>query len=277
MAARGTPEISYFKNGAGGYGISKYLNLSTMARAVRPAMYDDLTSDRGFVDFIFIRPSGKESSNLGFKNSGYAIFFKHPLPTIYFYILWVCYDLITKVGLSEGARLTEYLEFLKSRRSIRRFKQTKPPMELIMRAIDTARYAPSARNSQPWRFVIIEDEVVKDRLSSIHPAATPLRGAPIGIVVVCHIDESPTSYALDCANATLYLLLALHALGLGAVWIQALRNIDEIKQILYIPDNAIPVAIIAVGYPEESPQPRPRKPVDEIVYLNKYGVRISSG
>jgi Nitroreductase len=170
--------------------------------------------------------------------------------------------------------LDEYLEFLKSRRSIRRFKPEPPPKELILKAIDTARYAPSAKNSQPWRFIIVDDPDLKNKLASIHFSAIPLYNAPLAIVVVCQIDESPTSYMLDCANSTLYLLLALHALGLGAVWIQALRNIEEIKQALLIPNNAIPVAIIAVGYPDETPQHRPRKPLSEIVYLNKYGNKV---
>jgi len=164
-----------------------------------------------------------------------------------------------------------YLEFLKSRRSIRKFKPEKPPRELILKAIDVARYAPSAKNSQPWRFVIVESREVREKLADIHIWAKPLKSAPIGIVVVCHVDESPVSYMLDCANATMYLLLALHALGLGAVWIQTLRNIEEIKRILEIPNNAIPVAIIATGYPDESPEVKPRKPLVDVVYVDKYG------
>ncbi|MEM3913182.1 MAG: nitroreductase family protein [Desulfurococcaceae archaeon] len=163
------------------------------------------------------------------------------------------------------------LEFLRSRRSVRKFKQTQPPREIILKALDVARYAPSAKNSQPWRFILVDDPDLKSKLANIHVWARPLHSAPLAIVVVCQIDESPTSYMLDCANATLYLLLALHALGLGAVWIQALRNIEEIKQILSIPNNAIPVAIIAVGYPDEVPQPRPRRSLNEIVYVNRYG------
>lgn len=169
------------------------------------------------------------------------------------------------------------LEFLKSRRSIRRFKPETPPRELILRAIDVARYAPSAKNSQPWRFIIVEDQKIKSELASIHSGASPLKGAPLAVVVACHVDESPTSYMLDCANATIYFLLALHALGLGAVWIQALRSIEDIRRILSLPDNAIPVAIIAVGYPDESPAPKQRKPLEEIVFLNKYGVKLGGG
>ena len=167
-----------------------------------------------------------------------------------------------------------YLDFLKSRRSIRKFKPEQPPQEVILKAIDAARYAPSARNSQPWRFIIVTDPDLKNKLAGIHVWARPLREAPVAITVVCHVEESPVSYMLDCANATVYLLLALHALGLGAVWIQALRNIEEIRKILEIPNNAIPVAVIAVGYPAEAPQPRERKPLRELVYLNRYGNKI---
>lgn len=166
------------------------------------------------------------------------------------------------------------LDFLKSRRSIRKFKQVQPPRDVILKALDVARYAPSAKNSQPWRFIIVDDPDLKNKLANIHVWAKPLHDAPLAIVVVCQIDESPSSYMLDCANATLYLLLALHALGLGAVWIQALRNIEEIKQILSIPSSAIPVAIIAVGIPDETPQPRPRRSLSEIVYVNKYGNNV---
>jgi nitroreductase len=170
--------------------------------------------------------------------------------------------------------LDDYLEFLKSRRSIRRFKRDPPPLEMILKAIDVARYAPSARNTQPWRFIVVNDPLLKDRLAEIHPWARPLKEAPVSVVVACHVDESPTSYMLDCANATIYLLLALHALGLGAVWIQALRNVEELRVLLNIPNNAIPVAVIAIGYPDEKPEPRPRRPMSEVVFLNKYGHRL---
>lgn len=163
------------------------------------------------------------------------------------------------------------LELLKSRRSIRRFKPEPPPRDLVLKAIDVARYAPSARNSQPWRFIIIEDPVIRQRLGGIHIYAKPVLNAPLAVVVACMNDESPTSYLLDCANATIYFMLAAHALGLGTVWIQTLRNVKEIREILGLPDNVTPVSLLAVGYPAENPGLRPRKPLEEVVYLNKYG------
>lgn len=163
------------------------------------------------------------------------------------------------------------LELLKSRRSIRRFKPTPVPLELVLKAIDAARYAPSAKNSQPWRFIIVEDPAIRRRLGEIHAYARPLLNAPLAVIVACVSEESPTSYLLDCANATIYFMLAAHALGLGTVWVQTLRNIGELREILGLPANVTPVSMLAVGYPDESPAPRPRKPLEEIVFLNKYG------
>ncbi len=69
----------------------------------------------------------------------------------------------------------------------------------------------------------------------------------------------------------MYIMLAAHALGLGTVWIQSLRNVEEIQEILKLPEKLIPVAILAVGWPDESPNPKKRKELKEIVHLDRYG------
>ncbi len=165
----------------------------------------------------------------------------------------------------------DLIKLLMSRRSIRKFKREPVPEDLILRILDAARYAPSAKNSQPWSFIIIEDEMIKGKLGKIHRWASPLLRAPLAIVVACDREASPTSYLVDCANAVMYMMLAAHALGLGTVWIQSLRNIEEIREIIKLPDRLIPVAILAVGWPDESPSPRERRDLGEIVYLNEYG------
>jgi len=71
------------------------------------------------------------------------------------------------------------IDFLTSRRSIRKFKQEKIDFEEILKILDTARFAPSSRNSQPWRFIVITDESLKEKLSEIHPYARPLKNAPL--------------------------------------------------------------------------------------------------
>jgi len=165
----------------------------------------------------------------------------------------------------------ECVEALLSRRSIRVFREDAPDLSTILKAIDIARYAPSARNSQPWRFIVITDRELIEKLSEIHPHARPLKSSKIAVVVVASRSESPTSYLVDGALAAMYFWLALHCLGLGAVWIQTLRNVEEINTILNIPEDYVPVALFAVGYPGEAPTAKPRKSLKEIVYLNRFG------
>jgi len=169
------------------------------------------------------------------------------------------------------------IDFLTSRRSIRKFKQEKIELEEVLKIIDAARFAPSARNSQPWRFIIITDELLKEKLSEIHQYAWPLKGAPLGIAVACDKSASPTSFMLDCANAAIYLMLAAHACGIGSVWIQTLRDTEEISSLLSLPENLVPIAILARGYPEDpSPPPKPRLEIEKITFLNKYGNELNA-
>lgn len=163
-----------------------------------------------------------------------------------------------------------FLEFLKSRRSIRRFKPQEVPLEVISSILDVARYAPSAGNKQPWIFIVVLNKEVRSMLAKIHTWAFPLEDAPVNIVVACSKDVSPHSFQVDCANAAMYIMLAAHALGLGTVWIQSLRNISEIQKIVKLPENYIPVAIIALGYPDESPGPRPRKALSEVMCIEEF-------
>jgi len=165
----------------------------------------------------------------------------------------------------------ELLNFLISRRSIRKFRPDPVPDELILKILDVARYAPSARNSQPWVFIVVKDPEIKKKLANVHVWAKPLENAPVGIVVACNTEVSPESYQVDCANATMQIMLAAHALGLGTVWLQTLRNVSEIQGIVGLPKNYVPVAMLALGYPDERPSPKKRKELKEIVYLNRYG------
>lgn len=163
-----------------------------------------------------------------------------------------------------------FLEFLKSRRSIRKFKPQEVPLDVVNSILDVARYAPSAGNRQPWTFIVVLNKETRSMLAKIHAWAFPLEGAPVNIVVACNKDASPHSFQVDCANAAMYVMLAAHALGLGTVWIQSLRNISEVQKIVKLPENYIPVAIIALGYPDESPGPRPRKDLSEIMCIDEF-------
>ncbi|MEM1678821.1 MAG: nitroreductase family protein [Ignisphaera sp.] len=177
----------------------------------------------------------------------------------------------------EPQKYTElYIEFLRTRRSIRRYREEPVPMDLIYKILDTARYAPSARNMQPWEFIVVTDKEVKDRLAGVYSWPQPIRGAPVGVVVVCDSKLSPYTYQQDCANVINYIMLAAHAYGLGTVWQGLLKDEEklQVQQILNIPREKIPIAIIALGWPAEKPEARPRKPLEEITYINLYGNKL---
>ncbi len=168
----------------------------------------------------------------------------------------------------------ECRDFLVSRRSIRYFEDRDVPLGEVLEAIDIARYAPSAKNTQPWRVIIVRDRKILEELSGIHGGASPLRRARLALVVLANMNESPTSYLVDASLFAMYLWLALHCRGLGAVWIQTLRNIDDVRRILGVPEDYVPVGILATGWPAEKPSPKPRKSLEDIVFLDRFGARL---
>ncbi|MEM1929657.1 MAG: nitroreductase family protein [Thermofilaceae archaeon] len=163
---------------------------------------------------------------------------------------------------------------LLTRRSIRKFKKDDVPFDLVLKAIDIARHAPSARNWQPWEFVVVRDRDRREQLSKIHPWARYAAEAPVAIVVLADQQRAPDSYMIDGSLAAMYLWLAIHCLGLGAVWLHTVPVADKVRQIIGAPDHLFPIGLFAVGYPDEQPPPRPRKELKEIVHLETYGRKL---
>jgi len=85
----------------------------------------------------------------------------------------------------------ECIEALLTRRSIRRFRDEEVPLKRVIEAINVARYAPSAKNSQPWRFIVVKDPQLLRRLSELSTGARPLANASLAVVVIANKDESP--------------------------------------------------------------------------------------
>ena len=162
-------------------------------------------------------------------------------------------------------------EPLLKRRSIRVFRDEDVPLELVLKAIDVARYAPSAGNRQPWRFIVIRDRSRIEALAKILRYSKPLLNAKVAVLVLASKDESPVSHMVDGSIAAMYFWLALHCTGLGAVWIQTLRNVNEILEAVGAPENYVPIGLFAIGWPGEQPVPRDRKPLSEIVFLERFG------
>ena len=195
---------------------------------------------------------------------------------------------------------------IKERRSVRRLGG-EVGLEELMEVLEAARWAPSAHNAQPWRFVVVLDAGVKRRLAEamaeawvkdlvgdgVDPAAAEeaarrsvelLSSSPALIVAFATMedmkhypDERRASAerlmaVQSVAAAVENLLLALHAMGLAACWLCApLFCPDVVREVLKAPSEAEPQALIIVGRPLEQPPPPPRRELREVVFLDRWG------
>ena len=208
----------------------------------------------------------------------------------------------------------EFETLVKGRRSIRQWKKEEVPDELLKKAVELATWAPNGGNYQGWRFIIVKDRKVIDRMADTvqyvvdkiasWPEAAPwqadikkyqknasfFRKAPVCIGVFMSEYQSvldkvllaressdpeakrimdfrrtaPTAVQSAAAAATT-MLLAFCQMGLGATWLASpLQVKKEIEMILKVPPGLDLVCVVAVGYPDESPQ-KDRKPVDQVL------------
>lgn len=163
------------------------------------------------------------------------------------------------------------IECLLTRRSVRSYSDRPVDDSLIAKLLTVAMHAPSAMNEQPWHFIVIRDRKVIDDIESIHPYGKMLKSAPMAILVCgdTTIVKASDFWVMDCANATMNLLLAAHANGLGAVWVSVHPREDRegaISRLVGLPSTVKPLALIPLGYPEGEVKPKMIQGEDRIHY-----------
>ena len=167
-------------------------------------------------------------------------------------------------------------EHIRGRYSCRKFKSDAVSDDLIQEILETARWAPSGMNNQPWRFILIKDPTIKEQISNqTKPHYSPIiRNAPCCIAIF-YDKEAGYNYVKDvqaCGSSIQNILLAIHNLGLGGVWLgEILNKRSEVERILEVPDTYELMAVVAFGYPAEDAKSRSRKPLSELTFLDKYG------
>ena len=168
----------------------------------------------------------------------------------------------------------ETLEAIHTRRSIRKFTGKDIPEELITKLLEAAMFAPSARNTQPWHFVAVNDRKILDKIPHVHPYAEMCYEAGAAILVCgdSGIEKLEGYLALDCAAASQNILLAAHDLGLGAVWLGVYprkERMEPLAGLFNLPQTVIPISLIALGYPAEKISP-PERFNEERIHFNKW-------
>ena len=167
----------------------------------------------------------------------------------------------------------DLLEALARRRSVRKYKKQDLPQGTVEKLLEAARLAPSAGNVQPWTFVVVSSMKTKMDLSQAAYGQGDLQEASFVIVVCADMKRAVESYGdrgkslycvQDTAAAIQNILLTACSIGLGTCWIGAFKE-DLVRKVINAPQNMRPVALIPVGYPDEEPIARPRRPLSEIM------------
>ena len=166
------------------------------------------------------------------------------------------------------------LENIATRASVRAFKRDAIPNDLIQKLLKAGMAAPTALNAQPWHFIVIHDQGQLSSLSVDSPYTGLLADAPLAIAVCGDITKKAPGdegiyWSQDACAATENILLAAHAMGLGATWtgsypIEARYKLAQ--KVLSLPDNLIPVSIIAIGYPAVTVAPKDKWNPNNVSY-----------
>ncbi len=166
----------------------------------------------------------------------------------------------------------EAIEAILTRRSIRRYTSKKVSAKVVEELLKVGMSAPSANNSQPWHFVVIDDRQILDRVPEFHAYSSMLYFAPLAIAVCGDSKVSPAYWVQDCSAATQNILLAAHASGLGAVWLGIYpinERVRELQKLLNLPEQIVPLSLISLGYPAANKPPENRFNADR-VHLNRW-------
>jgi len=192
----------------------------------------------------------------------------------------------------------EFFEVVDGQRAHRELRADPVPDDLIERVLEAAVHAPSAENRQPWAFVVVRDEQIRQRIADLTAkiwqggardfskpnttqrlfdevdrwATEGLAGAPVHIVVCGDTTRCPEMMLPSSIYpATQNLLLAARALGLGSL-MSTLSIVTgaPFKDLLGLPDHVVPMALVPIGYPARSLGPPRRTPVAEVTHHDRW-------
>jgi nitroreductase len=175
----------------------------------------------------------------------------------------------------------DFYKAVQTRRSVRSFKKDPIPDNVLNKILEATRIAPSGANRQPWHFIVVKDELIKQKTAQACNNQKFMVEAPV-IIVACGKRLLPPSnmggymgemgMLVDVAIAFTHLILAARVEGLGTCWIGAFDN-DALKKLLKVGDGYEVVAATPLGYPSDPDlftKFRKRKNLDEISSMNRF-------
>lgn len=173
----------------------------------------------------------------------------------------------------------EFYEVIEARRSIRRYKADPVSEEQLGQVLNAARLAPSWKNFQCWRFIVIRSEEgrssVQAAFDETNPGKKAIMAAPV-LIVLCADPEASGKmedrfyYMVDAGITMEHLMLAARAEGLGTCWLGEFKE-NVVRDVLGVPDGWRVIGMTPLGVPDQDPKPRPRKALEEITFREKWG------
>lgn len=165
----------------------------------------------------------------------------------------------------------KFIELAKKRSSIRSYKPDPVPEDLLKEILTAGQLAPTAKNLQPFQFIVVTADPALDALAAAYPAPF-FREAPVAIVICSEAEkgwvrnrhDNKNYTDVDCAIAIDHMSLAATDLGLGSCWIGA-YNPDMVKSAMGLPDGVEPLAMLLIGYANAEGLDKKRKPLEELV------------
>lgn len=158
----------------------------------------------------------------------------------------------------------EFMEVIAKRRSIRKYKPDPVPEEKLQKLYEALRLAPSGGNRQNYSFIFVMNAEKRKRIVTEAGHQGFLGEAPVLMVAVCDPgNEFNVAIAVD------HMILSATNEGLGTCWVGWFEK-EPVKKILDIPDSKVPVILVPIGFPDENPDPRPRKPLEQLIMIDSF-------
>ncbi len=166
------------------------------------------------------------------------------------------------------------IDAIMTRRSVRSYTDEPVSQEHIDLLLKAAMQAPSAGDDQPWEFLVVTDKAMLLEVTKVKKAVAMAKDAPLGILTCINTDyeklEGFAEQSVSCATQNI--LLAAHAIGLGAVWTSAYPNekfVEGYRKVFNLPANIIPVAFVVIGHPKAKMKVKDTYKADR-VHVNKW-------
>ncbi|MBW2977135.1 nitroreductase family protein [Candidatus Woesearchaeota archaeon] len=178
----------------------------------------------------------------------------------------------------------EVFEAIRTRRSIRKYKDKQVPWDNIVTIMEAGKYAPSAGNMQNWKFLVVKSDAKRKAITKACLQQEWMETAPVFIVIVAEPEKAERYYGTrgarlytiqGCAAAMENMLLTAHSLGLGACWVGAFDE-DEIWRVLGIPEEKSIQAVMVIGYADEAPEPPPKYRIEHMMFFEKWWGRLEA-